>query len=127
MTRPEPGLGLRAALVVVLLAMTVAGCELLPWAGCPTPAPSPTPERVALDKPSLPVRIRVPSLGIDLPVIRSDRRVRGSTPGYPACDVAIWWEVFDRPGQPGTTWMHWRTRRRACSCRCSRLPTNKAP
>jgi len=106
MTRPEPGLGLRGALVVMLLAVTVAGCELLPWTGlAPTPAPSPTPERVALDKPSLPVRIRIPSLGIDLPVIRSDRRVRGSTPGYPACDVAIWWEVFDRPGQPGTTWI----------------------
>ncbi|MFO7532393.1 MAG: class F sortase [Candidatus Limnocylindrales bacterium] len=118
MTRPEPGPGQRGALVVTLLALTLAGCDLLPRVGlaptfaptpaptfAPTPAPSSTPERVALDEPSPPVRIRIPSLGIDLPVIRSDRRVRGSTPGYPACDVAIWWEVFDRPGQPGTTWI----------------------
>jgi hypothetical protein len=118
MTRPEPGPGLRGALVVTFLALTLAGCDLLPRVGlaptfaptpgptsAPTPAPSSTPERVALDEPSPPVRIRIPSLGIDLPVIRSDRRVRGSTPGYPACDVAIWWEVFDRPGQPGTTWI----------------------
>jgi hypothetical protein len=118
MTRPEPGPGLRGALVVTFLALTLAGCDLLPRVGLaptfaptpapspgPTPAPSSTPERVLLDEPSPPVRIRIPSLGIDLPVIRSDRRVRGSTPGYPACDVAIWWEVFDRPGQPGTTWI----------------------
>jgi hypothetical protein len=118
MTRPELGPGLRGALVVTFLALALAGCDLLPRVGlaptlaptfaptpAPTPAPSSTPERVALDEPSPPVRIRIPSLGIDLPVIRSDRRVRGSTPGYPACDVAIWWEVFDRPGQPGTTWI----------------------
>ena len=60
---------------------------------------------VPLDKPSRPVRIRVPALGIDLPVISDERRVKGSTPGYPACDVALYWSYFDLPGEPGTTWI----------------------
>jgi hypothetical protein len=51
------------------------------------------------------VRVRVPALGIDLPVISDERRVKGSSPGYPACDVALSWSFFDRPGQPGTAWV----------------------
>lgn len=58
-----------------------------------------------VDKPSRPVRIRIPALGIDLPVISDERRVQGSTPGYPACDVALYWSYFDLPGAPGTTWI----------------------
>jgi hypothetical protein len=60
---------------------------------------------VAVDKPSRPVRVRVPSLGIDLPVISDERRVKGSSPGYPACDVALEWSFFARPGKPGTAWI----------------------
>ena len=70
---------------------------------------SPIPEAgslgVAVDTPSRPVRVRVPSLGIDLPVVSDERRVRGSTPGYPACDVALSWSAFDLPGAPGTAWV----------------------
>jgi hypothetical protein len=58
-----------------------------------------------LDKRSRPVRIRIPSLDIDLPVISTDRRVKGSTRGYPACDVALRWTAFEQPGKPGTTWI----------------------
>lgn len=86
----------------------MAGCEYLPWSDLspvPSPTPAPSAEPVALDIRSRPVRVRVPSLGIDLPVISFDRRIRGSTPGYPACDVASFWTVFDQPGAPGTTWI----------------------
>jgi hypothetical protein len=51
------------------------------------------------------VRIRIPSLGIDLPVISTARRIPGATPGYPACDVALYWTRFGLPGEPGTTWI----------------------
>lgn len=60
---------------------------------------------VALDKPSRPVRVRVPSLGIDLPVVWDGRKVPGSSPGYPACDVALSWSAFGLPGEPGTAWI----------------------
>ncbi len=60
---------------------------------------------VSVDKPSRPVRVRMPAVGIDLPVISDKRRVKGSSPGYPACDVALYWTYFDLPGEPGTTWI----------------------
>jgi hypothetical protein len=77
----------------------------------PSPVPSavpsirPSPAPVRLDVPSRPVRIRIPSLRIDLPVISLGRRIPGSTPGYPACDVALRWPRFGMPGEPGTTWI----------------------
>jgi hypothetical protein len=98
--------------LVAFLAVSVVGCSLIPFdepwptsAPSPSPVPTAAPEGVALDKASRPVRIRIPSLGIDLPVVRSERRVPGGTPGYPACDVALWWEPFDLPGKPGVTWI----------------------
>lgn len=93
------------------MALTLSGCGWLPWAEEPTDAPSPSPspsptvEPVPRDVRSRPVRIRVASLGVDLPVISFDRRVAGSSRGYPACDVASYWTVFDLPGAPGTTWI----------------------
>lgn len=94
------------------------GSEALEFAGSTRSGSPPRPDGTAyrpvpvvgalgavVDKPARPVRIRVPSLGIDLPVISTDRRVRGATPGYPACDVALYWSYFDLPGTPGTTWI----------------------
>jgi hypothetical protein len=74
-------------------------------------APLPSPARVAaqdvrLDKPSVPVRIQVPAAGIDLPVVSSERTVRGNQGGYPLCDVAQYWTIYDLPGAPGTTWIY---------------------
>jgi hypothetical protein len=69
------------------------------------PYPGDDPLGVVLDKPSRPVRVQVPSLRIDLPVIADSRKVPGSSPGYPACDVALSWSAFDRPGKPGTAWV----------------------
>lgn len=60
---------------------------------------------VAVDKPSRPVRVRVPSLGIDLPIIWDGRKVRGASSGAVPCDVALTWSPFDLPGAPGTSWV----------------------
>lgn len=59
-----------------------------------------------LDRSGVPVRIRIPDLGIDLPVVSSDRNVRGNPEGYPLCDVAQYWTRYDNPGTPGTTWIY---------------------
>jgi hypothetical protein len=59
-----------------------------------------------LDEPAVPVRITVPALGIDLPVLSSERTVPGNVRGYPLCDVAQYWNIYDLPGTPGTTWIY---------------------
>jgi hypothetical protein len=63
-------------------------------------------DRVPLNEPSTPVRITVPSLGIDLPVVSSERTVPGNVDDYPLCDVAQYWTIFDLPGAPGTAWIY---------------------
>jgi hypothetical protein len=60
---------------------------------------------VRLDKSSRPVRVRVPSLRIDLPIVWDGRKIPGGSPGYPACDVAEYWSAFGEPGAPGTAWI----------------------
>jgi hypothetical protein len=96
----------RAALLGTCLALAITGCSQLETL-LPSPSLTTTPSAapVRLDVPSRPVRIRIPSLHIDLPVIPFARRIPGSTPGYPACDVALYWDRFDLPGEPGTTWI----------------------
>lgn len=59
-----------------------------------------------LDDPAVPVRITVPALGIDLPVVSSERTVPGNVRDYPLCDVAQYWDIYDLPGAPGTTWVY---------------------
>lgn len=59
-----------------------------------------------LDKPSVPVRVQMPSLDIDLPVISSRATLSGNPPGYPLCDVAQYWTIYDLPGAPGTAWIY---------------------
>ena len=59
-----------------------------------------------LDDPAVPVRITVPALGIDLPVLSSERTVPGNVRDYPLCDVAQYWNIYDLPGAPGTTWVY---------------------
>ena len=99
--------GWRASAIVFAVGFLVAGCAWLPFSlpsslSGPSKRPVPT---VRLDRPSQPVRIRVPSLGIDLPVLSSDRRIAWAPPGYPACDVALSWTRFGLPGEPGITWV----------------------
>ena len=53
------------------------------------------------------MRVIIPSLRIDLPVISRDLRVPGQGPdGYPPCDVALYQTAFGQPGQPGTTYLY---------------------
>ncbi len=72
----------------------------------PSPGASKAEPEVRLDKPSRPVRIRVPYAGIDLPIVTSDRKVPGNVGGYPLCDVAQYWTKYAMPGAPGTAWIY---------------------
>ncbi len=95
-----------------LIAAAAAFAMSLPVASADAPtAPLPSPaaaaaQEVSLDKPSVPVRIQIPAAGIDLPVVSSERTVRGNEGDYPLCDVAQYWTIFDLPGAPGTTWIY---------------------
>jgi hypothetical protein len=58
----------------------------------PPPTASPDPDRVA-------TRIVVAALGIDLAVIEGP-------PGYPPCDVAMYFKEMGRPGQPRASYVY---------------------
>jgi hypothetical protein len=66
----------------------------------PTPAPTQAPPSVRAS------RIRIPSLGIDLPIVAGDLQVRGNIRNYPLCDVAQYLTGFVQPGEPGTTYIY---------------------
>jgi hypothetical protein len=95
-----------------IIAAAAAISMTFPFVSALAPhAPLPSPATVAaqdvrLDKPSVPVRIQVPAAGIDLPVVSSERTVRGNRGDYPLCDVAQYWTIYDLPGAPGTTWIY---------------------
>ena len=95
----------------------------------PTPSPVPTPTRsggpsappstgrspAPSARPTLPSgevvvasRVRVPSLGVDLPVVSGDVDVPGNADRYPLCDVAqfLTSEGFVQPYEPGTTYVY---------------------
>jgi hypothetical protein len=92
--------------VASALAVTVATFGALGSDG-PTPARVASAAEVRLDKTAVPVRIQIRDVGIDLPVVSSERRVPGNEPrDYPLCDVAQYWTRYDLPGAPGTTWIY---------------------
>jgi hypothetical protein len=96
----------RALLAATVLAILLASVANLDGAG-PLAAPRVAAQgSIPLDEPGVPVRIRVPSLGIDLPVVSSERDVPGNRRGYPLCDVAQYWRIYDLPGAPGTAWIY---------------------
>ena len=64
-----------------------------------TPAPEPGERTFA-------TRIKVPALGIDLPVVTGDLALPGNTDDYPPCDVALYLPEFAQPGEPGTTYVY---------------------
>jgi hypothetical protein len=66
----------------------------------PTPAPTNSPPSVRAS------RIRIASLGIDLPIVPGDLQVRGNVANYPLCDVAMYLTGFVQPGEPGTTYIY---------------------
>jgi hypothetical protein len=98
-----------AAATVLVLALLTLGCLApaamlgsLPMA----PAVAEAQDKPPLDDPAVPVRVTVPSLGVDLPVLSSERTVPGNVRDYPLCDVAQYWTRYDLPGAPGTTWIY---------------------
>jgi hypothetical protein len=56
-------------------------------------------------------RVVVSSLGIDLPVVPSDLRVRGNPNFYPLCDVAQYLTIYVDPGHIGTTYIYGHAQR----------------
>lgn len=69
----------------------------------PTPGPSRTPDTGQVGFAS---RIRIPSLGIDLPVVAGDLVVPGNRDNYPLCDVAMFMRDYVRPGEAGATYIY---------------------
>ena len=74
------------------------------------PSASAKERPVPLDEGSRPVRVRLPDLAVDLPVVWSGRKVAGNANDYPLCDVAQYLvdESLDLrlPGTPGTSWIY---------------------
>ena len=114
---PRPAQGHRQARWITRAGaiLTLAGAlslalpivaTLAPDAPLPSPIAFAADGNVRLDKPSVPVRIRVPYAGVDLPVVSSQKTVRGNNGSYPLCDVAQYWTRYDLPGAPGTTWIY---------------------
>jgi hypothetical protein len=66
----------------------------------PTPAPIVGPPAVRAS------RIRIASLGIDLPIVPGNLQVSGNVGNYPLCDVAMYLTGFVQPGEPGTTYIY---------------------
>lgn len=81
-----------------------------PGSNPPTAAPSPGPGATPAPTNSPPKvrasRIRIASLGIDLPIVPGDLQVRGNVANYPLCDVAMYLIGFVQPGEPGTTYLY---------------------
>ena len=66
-----------------------------------TPGPVPTPSAGVVA-----TRIRIPSLGIDLPMVSASLDFPGNVDFYPLCDVAMYLPGFVQPGQEGTTYIY---------------------
>jgi hypothetical protein len=99
------GLGASVVVAAALASATVFTVSLTPADVGPSHVAAAVESSVPLDRPSAPVRVQVRGVGIDLPVISSERNLPGNPKGYPLCDVAQYWTQFDLPGAPGTTWL----------------------
>jgi hypothetical protein len=97
-----PGKASAAAVALVLACLAIAWGMLAPGV---SPAAA-QDQKPPLDEPAAPVRVTIPSLGIDLPVVSSEQNVPGNVRGYPLCDVAQYWTRYDLPGAPGTAWVY---------------------
>jgi hypothetical protein len=96
-----------ASLTAARTASPAAGDPLF---GGPGSLSSPAPSAIDIGQSPLPrpsgsaagvaTRIRIASLGIDLPI------VAGDDSAYPPCDVAAYVPTFAQPGQSGTTYIY---------------------
>jgi hypothetical protein len=90
----------------------VAGDPRLPTA-TPGPTATPVPLNPASARP-LPTphdgivasRIRIPAVGIDLPIVAGDLDYPGNVDFYPLCDVAMYVPEFVQPGEQGATYLY---------------------
>ena len=96
--------------------------DATPKPGDPTPAPGvtqgpgttpgpgatswPTPAPTNSAPSGRASRVRIASLGIDLPVVAGDLHVPGNVGNYPLCDVAMYLTGFVQPGEVGTTYLY---------------------
>ena len=105
----KPASARLATAVVLALALLTLGslapAAILGWLPMASTVAQ-AQDKPPLDDPAVPVRVTVPSLGIDLPVLSSERNVPGNVRDYPLCDVAQYWTRYDLPGAPGTTWIY---------------------
>ncbi|MDP8904780.1 MAG: hypothetical protein M3N29_05605 [Chloroflexota bacterium] len=53
-----------------------------------------------------PTRVVIPSLDIDLPVVRGDLELPGNGSQFPLCDVAQFLVEYPTPGVPGSTYIY---------------------
>ncbi len=56
--------------------------------------------------PAAATRIRIPALGIDLPIVPGDLQVPGNPDFYPLCDVGMYLTQYEPPGIEGTTYIY---------------------
>jgi sortase family protein len=101
--------------VAVLAALTTAGCGSQSSNAGPPPLPERTIVAEATASPagkahraprrparvSLPVRVRMPSVGIDAPLVRLGLDAKGALEVPERFDVAGWWSGGSRPGERG--------------------------
>ncbi len=73
-----------------------------PTAPGATPTPDGTTPRPTPDGLATATRVIIPTLGIDLPVIRPP----GGPDTYPPCDVAMYLQELAQPGEPGATYLY---------------------
>ena len=103
---------MRRLLVTVLLAGAVAGCsDARPEVAAPLPSasPSPAPSEPAFSavrevpRSQVPVRMRIPSLGIDAPVGPVGTAADGTVEVPTRWEDVGWFDEGARPGEDGPT------------------------
>ncbi|HUR15832.1 MAG TPA: sortase [Candidatus Limnocylindrales bacterium] len=103
-TSPPPGLSFS-------LAPGATPTQIATPTATGTPEPTPTGGLGPTGTPDYPnrgyaTRIRIPSLGIDLPIVSGDLIVPGNRDFYPLCDVAMFMPQFVQPGESGATYIY---------------------
>jgi len=102
---PSPSFNLAPGATPTTIPVETPTTVPSPTAPTPTdlPGPTGTPGGPSVGYAT---RIRIPSLGIDLPVVAGDLVVPGNRDFYPLCDVAMFMRVFVQPGEIGASYIY---------------------
>ena len=92
------------AIIAALLLRPSDSVEALPLFR--PDAPAPIAEAAPAANVPVASRIRIETLGIDLPVINGDTERAGNPEGYPFCDVAHYLTTYGQPDDVGTTYIY---------------------